>query len=69
MAAPFTPFHANGSVNSAAVLPLAKLFKERLGITAVWVMGAPNPPQNLQEVLSAPFGTRMGSAKSFPFDN
>ena len=42
MAAPFTPFHANGSVNSAAVLPLAKLFKERLGITAVWVMGAPN---------------------------
>jgi len=43
MAAPFTPFHANGSVNSAAVLPLARLFKERLGITAVWVMGAPNP--------------------------
>ncbi len=43
MAAPFTPFHANGSVNSAAVLPLAKLFKERLGITAVWVMGVSNP--------------------------
>ena len=39
MAAPFTPFHANGSVNSGAVLPLAKLFKDRLGITAVWVMG------------------------------
>ena len=30
MAAPFTPFHPNGSVNSAAVLPLAKLFKEPL---------------------------------------
>jgi N-acetylneuraminate lyase len=39
MAAPFTPFYANGSVNTGAVLPLAKLFKERLGITAVWVMG------------------------------
>ena len=40
MAAPFTAFHANGSVNPAAVLPQAKLFKEKLGITAVWVMGA-----------------------------
>lgn len=39
MAAPFTPFHDNGTVNAAAVLPLAKLFKQRLGITAVWVMG------------------------------
>ena len=39
MAAPFTPFHPNGSVNAGAVLPLATLFKERLGITAVWVMG------------------------------
>ena len=59
MAAPFTPFHANGSVNSAAVLPLAKLFKERLGITAVWVMGAPNPSQNLLQHTSW----------HFPFDN
>eukprot|EP01050_Picozoa_sp_SAG11_P017267 SAG11_NODE_2471_length_3319_cov_3.418634_3_plen_184_part_00 len=42
MAAPFTPFFANGSVNTGAVLPIAKLFKERLGITAVWVMGAQN---------------------------
>ena len=39
LAAPFTAFHANGSINADAVLPLAKLFKERLGITAVWVMG------------------------------
>lgn len=39
MAAPFTPFFANGTFNAAAVLPLAKLFKHRLGITAVWVMG------------------------------
>ena len=39
MAAPFTAFHNNGSINVDAVLPLAKLFKQRLGITAVWVMG------------------------------
>lgn len=39
MAAPFTPFYGNGSVNTAAILPLAQLFKQRLGITAVWVMG------------------------------
>ena len=32
-------FFANGSINEAAVLPLAKLFKGTLGITAVWVMG------------------------------
>ena len=39
MAAPFTAFFANGSINEAAVLPLAKLFQLKLGITAVWVMG------------------------------
>jgi len=39
MAAPFTPFYENGTVNTAAILPLAKVFKQRLGITAVWVMG------------------------------
>lgn len=39
MAAPFTPFHSDGSVNAAAVAPLAALFKRRLGVNAVWVMG------------------------------
>eukprot|EP00928_Gymnodinium_smaydae_P036594 TRINITY_DN25552_c0_g1_i1.p1 TRINITY_DN25552_c0_g1~~TRINITY_DN25552_c0_g1_i1.p1 ORF type:complete len:864 (-),score=63.11 TRINITY_DN25552_c0_g1_i1:76-2514(-) len=39
MAAPFTPFHPDGSVNLGAILPLAHLFKERLGINSVWVMG------------------------------
>ena len=39
MAAPFTPFFGNGSINTGAILPLAKVFKQRLGINAVWVMG------------------------------
>lgn len=39
MAAPFTPFKSNGDVNTVAILPLAALFKETLGVNAVWVMG------------------------------
>lgn len=39
LAAPFTPFNASGGVDTAAVSALAQLFKRRLGITAVWVMG------------------------------
>ena len=35
----FTPFHENGTFNPTAVLPMAELFKQKLGITAVWVMG------------------------------
>jgi dihydrodipicolinate synthase/N-acetylneuraminate lyase len=39
LAAPFTPFNATGGVDAAAVGALARMFKRRLGITAVWVMG------------------------------
>ena len=39
MAAPFTPFSADGTVNTTAVAPLAHLFKNTLGMSAVWVMG------------------------------
>ena len=35
----FTPFHENGTFNPTAVLPMAELFKQKLRITAVWVMG------------------------------
>lgn len=39
MAAPFTPFHTNGSINPAAILPFAMYAKKTLAITGSWVMG------------------------------